>query len=147
MSQDNGMATLRSDERNDAPTLRIGELSRLSGRSVYTIRWYESQHLMPGAARDAGGQRRFSQAHVEWLGLIDRLRASGMTVRDMQAYARLVRQGKPALAECRLMLQQHRERVQQRADELHEALGLVDKKIALYEKWIARAAPARQAGR
>src|SRR6266498_10868 len=109
------MATSSTPGRHDAPTLRIGELSRLSGRSVHTIRWYESQNLMPGAARDAGGQRRFSQAHVEWLGLIDRLRASGMSVRDMQAYARLVRQGKPALIECRQMLQQHRERVQQRA--------------------------------
>jgi len=37
------------------------------------------------------------------------------------------------------MLQQHRERVQQRAAELDAALSLVDKKIALYDKWIARA--------
>src|SRR3990167_6315647 len=67
----------------DTPTLRIGELARLSGRSVHTIRWYEAQHLMPGAARDAGGRRVFSQAHVQWLGLLSRLRASGMSVRDM----------------------------------------------------------------
>ena len=141
MRQDSGMATLASIHTPAAPTLRIGELSRLSGRSVHTIRWYESQNLMPGAARDAGGQRRFSQDHVAWLGLIDRLRASGMSVRDMQAYARLVRQGKPALAECRHMLQQHREKVRQRALELEAALALVDTKIALYDKWIARAEP------
>jgi DNA-binding transcriptional MerR regulator len=122
------------------PRLRIGELARLSGRSVHTIRWYEAQHLMPGAARDAGGRRVFSQAHVEWLGLLSRLRASGMSIRDMQAYARLVRQGKPALADCRRLLQAHREKVEQRAAELRQALALVDRKIALYDQWLARRA-------
>ena len=121
------------------PRLHIGELARLSGRSVHTIRWYEAQHLMPGAARDAGGRRMFSQAHVEWLALLDRLRASGMSIRDMQAYARLVRQGKPALADCRRMLQSHREKVEQRAADLRQALALVDRKIALYDQWLARA--------
>lgn len=134
------MATSAPFPPSTTPTLRIGELARLSGRSVHTIRWYEAQRLMPGAARDAGGRRVFSQAHVEWLGLISRLRASGMSVRDMQAYARLVRQGKAALADCRELLLQHRVKVQQRADELREAVALVDHKIAMYDKWIARAA-------
>jgi hypothetical protein len=56
---------------NPVPHLRIGELARLSGRSVHTIRWYEAQSLMPGAARDAGGRRVFSQAHVDWLELME----------------------------------------------------------------------------
>ena len=123
----------------ETPTLRISELARLSGRSTHTIRWYEAQHLMPGAARDAGGRRMFSQAHVDWLGLLGRLRDSGMSVRDMQAFTRLVRQGKASLADCRRMLQDHRVKVQQRADELGEALALVDHKIGLYDKWLARA--------
>jgi DNA-binding transcriptional MerR regulator len=134
------MVTSTSLLLQDTPTLRIGELSRLSGRSIYTIRWYEAQRLMPGAARDAGGRRVFSQAHVAWLALLDRLRASGMSVRDMQAYARGVRQGKPALAECREMLAQHRLTVQRRTEELRAAAALMDHKIALYDKWLARAA-------
>ncbi len=134
------MATSTPLLMQDTPTMHISELSRLSGRSVHTIRWYEAQRLMPGAARDAGGRRVFSQAHVEWLALLDRLRASGMSVRDMQAYARGVRQGKPALAECREMLAQHRLKVQQRAEELRAAAALMDHKIAMYDKWLARAA-------
>jgi DNA-binding transcriptional MerR regulator len=46
-------------------TMKIGELARLSGRSVHTIRWYEAQGLMPGAAREAGGRRVFSAVHVD----------------------------------------------------------------------------------
>lgn len=121
-----------------APTLRIGELARLSGRSIYTIRWYEAQRLMPGAARDGAGRRMFSQAHVEWLGLIERLRASGMSIRDMQAYARLVQQGKSTLAECRALLVAHREKVRQRVQELGAAADLLDRKIAMYDVWLGR---------
>ena len=124
---------------SDTPTLKIGQLAKLSGRSIHAIRWYEAQRLMPGAARDAGGRRLFSQRHVEWLALLDRLRKSSMSVRKMQAYAALVQKGKPALADCRAALLAHREDVQRRAQELNEALALVDRKIALYDEWIARA--------
>ena len=36
---------------------RIGTLATRSGRSIHTIRWYESQGLIPGVERDAGGRR------------------------------------------------------------------------------------------
>lgn len=130
----------RRPRPDTTPRLRIGELARRSGRSAHTIRWYESQRLLPGAARDAGGRRLFSEAHVEWLALLDRLRGTGMSVRDMQAYARLVRQGKATLGDCRDLLAAHRERVQARVDELQAALELMDHKLAMYDRWIARAA-------
>lgn len=130
----------RRPRPDTTPRLRIGELARRSGRSAHTIRWYESQRLLPGAARDGGGRRLFSEAHVEWLALLDRLRGTGMSVRDMQAYARLVRQGKATLGDCRDLLAAHRERVRARVDELQAALDLMDHKLAMYDRWIARAA-------
>jgi len=123
------------------PSLRVGELARLSGRSVHTIRWYEAQSLMPGAARDAAGRRVFSQAHVDWLELLTRLRASGMSIRQMQAYARQVRQGKATLAARQALLREHRERVEGRVQELKQALALIDRKVALYDKWISKHGP------
>jgi DNA-binding transcriptional MerR regulator len=125
-------------------TLRIGELARLSGRSVHTIRWYEAQSLMPGAARDAGGRRIFSQAHVEWLELMTRLRASGMSIRQMQAYARQVRAGKSTLAARQQLLLEHRAQVEAQVNELRDALSLIDKKVQLYGKWIKRHAGVPQ---
>jgi DNA-binding transcriptional MerR regulator len=122
----------------DSPHLRIGELARLSGRSVHTIRWYEAQQLMPGAARDAAGRRLFSQAHVDWLELMDRLRSSGMSIRQMQTYARQVRQGKATLGTRQALLREHRERVQAQMQELQQALDLIDRKIELYGRWIAK---------
>jgi len=118
--------------------MRIGELARLSGRSVHTIRWYEAQHLMPGAARDAAGRRVFSQAHVDWLELMARLRSSGMSIRQMQAYARQVREGKSTLAARRQLLLEHRQRVQAQVADLNASLALLDRKVALYGGWIRK---------
>lgn len=125
----------------DSPHLRIGELARLSGRSVHTIRWYEAQQLMPGAARDPAGRRLFSQAHVDWLELMDRLRSSGMSIREMQAYARQVRHGKATLGARQALLRDHRQRVQARLQELQQALDLIDRKVALYGRWIRKHGP------
>lgn len=121
--------------------MHIGELARLSGRSVHTIRWYEAQNLMPGAARDAGGRRVFTAAHVDWLELLTRLRASGMSIRQMQAYARQVRQGKATLAARQALLREHRQRVEGQVQELQQALALIDRKVALYDKWISKHGP------
>src|SRR5215470_14698371 len=54
--------------------LHIGDISSRTGRSVHTIRWYERQGLIPGVCRDGGGRRVYSDYHVGWLDLMERLR-------------------------------------------------------------------------
>ncbi|MBX3619210.1 MAG: MerR family transcriptional regulator [Rhizobacter sp.] len=116
--------------------LPIGALARSSGRSVHTIRWYEAQGLMPGVQRDGGGRRLYTAQHIEWLDLMVRLRATGMSIAKMRRYATLVRQGKPALAERRALLQAHRGEVLARIEEWHQALALLDDKIEFYGEWL-----------
>ena len=79
--------------------LRIGKLARLTGRSVHTIRWYESQRLIPGVRRDPQGRRVYHEQHVEWLALLERLRRSGMSIKELRDYASMVRKGSASLRE------------------------------------------------
>lgn len=118
--------------------LSIGQLSKATGRSVYTIRWYESQGLMPGVQRDAGGRRVYSDRHVGWLSLMVRLRASGMSIAQMRCYAALTGHGKAALTQRRELLQAHRLDVLARIEEWQTALGLLDDKIGFYGQWLAQ---------
>lgn len=125
------------------PRLRIGELAARSGRSVHAIRWYEAQGLMPGVHRDAGGRRIYSERHVGWLELLDRLRCTGMSIKEMQHYTLLVQQGPATLEQRRQLLRAHRERVEQRIAEWSAALALIDRKLEFYDDWIeAGAMPA-----
>lgn len=117
--------------------LRIGELARRSGRTAHTLRWYESQGLVPGVQRDAGGRRVYNEQHVAWLDLVDRLRHTGMSVAEIRRYAELVEKGKKTAAERRQLLAAHRLVVEEKIRGWTDALNLIDRKIEFYDEWMA----------
>lgn len=58
----------------------IGELSRLTGVKVPTIRYYEQVGLMPVPPRSAGWQRRYGSAEVDRLNFIRHSRELGFEI-------------------------------------------------------------------
>jgi DNA-binding transcriptional MerR regulator len=117
--------------------LHIGKLAARTGRSVHAIRWYETQGLIPGVARDGGGRRVYTERHVGWLEFIDRLRLTGMSVAQMREYAALVTQGKTTLKRQQELLRSHRVRVKATIAEWTAALKLLDHKIEFYGEWLS----------
>ena len=115
--------------------LRIGELARRTGRSVHTIRWYEQQGLLPPVPR-LGTHRLYSNRHVEWLELMDRLRLSGMPIAELRRYTALAQRGASNLEATRAVLLAHRERVDAQIAQWKQARKLVDAKIAFYTLWM-----------
>jgi DNA-binding transcriptional MerR regulator len=116
--------------------LRIGEVASRTGRSVHTIRWYEQQGLLPGVARDAAGRRVYSEYHVGWLDLMERLRCTGMSITQMREYTTLAKQGAAALPQRRALLAKHQLRVRESIARWSEALTLVDAKVEFYDEWM-----------
>jgi DNA-binding transcriptional MerR regulator len=121
----------------NAATLLIGALAARTGRSIDTIRWYEAQGLIPGVVRDGGGRRVYTERHVGWLQLIDRLRRSGMSIAEMRRYTALVKLGRSTLAQRRALLAAHRARIVEVIAEHRAALKLIDGKVDFYDAWIA----------
>jgi DNA-binding transcriptional MerR regulator len=115
----------------------IGELATRTGRTVHAIRWYETQGLVPGVARDDGGRRLYGELHVGWLDLMERLRRTGMSIAEMREYTALALQGKATLQQRRDMLAAHRARVTETIADWKKALTLVDRKIDFYDAWMA----------
>ena len=68
-------------------TWTIGEAAEKCGLSQHTLRWYERIGLLAPIARGSDGRRRFSDADLDWLSLLTKLRATGMPVRNMQRCA------------------------------------------------------------
>lgn len=117
-------------------SLRIGELSARSGRTIHAIRWYETQGLIPGVVRDTAGRRVYNERHVNWLDLMERLRRTGMSIAEMRAYTALVKQGRVTLKQRQEMLYAHRTRVLETIAEWTVALKLIDSKIDYYGEWL-----------
>lgn len=121
----------------DTEPFRIGALATRSGRSIHTIRWYETQGLIPGVARDAGGRRVYVEQHVGWLQLMERLRHTGMSIAEMREYTALVKAGRATLQQRRDMLAAHRVHVLETIRRQRAALQLIDAKVGFYDEWIA----------
>jgi len=115
--------------------LRIGELAERTGHSVHTIRWYEAQGLLPTVPRQ-GAHRVYSNRHVEWLELMNRLRQSGMSVAELRNYTALAQRGGAALEQTRALLIAHKAQVESRIAEWQRARRLIDEKIAFYTEWL-----------
>jgi len=64
--------------------MRIGQLAEQSGVSIQTLRFYEREHLLPTAARTAGGYRQYSARDLEIVQTIKRLQRFGCTLREVR---------------------------------------------------------------
>ena len=117
--------------------LHIGEVARRTGRSIHTIRWYERQGLIPGVLRDQGGRRVYSEHHVGWLELMERLRYTGMPIAQMREFTALVQNGGTTLKHRRALLAAHQARMQETIARWTDALALIDAKIEFYDEWVA----------
>src|SRR5262245_16144444 len=60
-----------------AEDLTIGALAKRAATKVQTIRFYESEGLMPEPSRSEGGQRRYAKAHADRLAFIRHARELG----------------------------------------------------------------------
>ena len=76
--------------------MRIGELARRGACDVETVRFYEREHLLDPAAREANGYRRYSEAHLTQLNFIRHCRSLGIGLADVRTLRRF--QADPDLA-------------------------------------------------
>ena len=111
----------------------IQEVTQATGLSAHTLRYYERIGLIHPIEREENTRRRYTQDDIGWIDFLLKLRAIGMSIRDMQRYAGLQRQGDETLPERLEMLRSLRDRVEAHIDELNEHLKLIHYKIDIYQ--------------
>jgi Cd(II)/Pb(II)-responsive transcriptional regulator len=68
--------------------MKIGELARLVGTNVETIRYYERDGLLPEISRTEGNYRIYGEAHAERLSFIRNCRSLDMTLDEIRVLLR-----------------------------------------------------------
>jgi DNA-binding transcriptional MerR regulator len=117
--------------------LTIQEVSRRSGLSEPTLRYYEEAGLLGPIERDErSGHRRYGSADLDTVEVLACLRAVGMGIDDMRAYLANRRIGRSRAAEQRDLLLRHAERVEAEIAAQQVRLGYLREKAVL---WDARA--------
>lgn len=111
----------------------IGEMARMLGVAPSTLRYYEKEGLLPNVERTSGGGRRFTDKDFEWFYVIDCLKCSGLSIKDIREYLHLAGEG-DATIDARLeMLARQREIVRGQMEQLQKTLDLLNYKCWFYE--------------
>ncbi|MBL8131494.1 MAG: MerR family transcriptional regulator [Anaerolineae bacterium] len=112
--------------------LTIQQVADATGLTEHTLRYYERIGLIHPIPRAGNTHRRYTTDDIGWIQFLMKLRATGMSIQDMQRYAALQRQGDETLAERVTMLRTLEQEVVAHMAELEEHLKLIRYKIDLY---------------
>jgi DNA-binding transcriptional MerR regulator len=118
-------------------TLTIRAVSRQSGLSGPTLRYYEEIGLIGPVDRDASsGHRRYRPEDLDVLQALSCMRALGVSIEDMRVYQANRGRGNDAAAEQRDLLLRHAQRIEAEIAAQCTRLDYLRAKAAL---WDARA--------
>ena len=117
--------------------LTIQDVSRRSGLSEPTLRYYEQVGLIGPVERDeSSGHRRYREDDVDTLQALACLRAMGVGIEDMRTYQANRARGHEAAGEQRELLLRHAQRIEGEIETLRTHLDYLRAKAVL---WDARA--------
>lgn len=121
----------------DPPGLTVSQMALVTGLSAHTLRYYERAGLIASVGRNPGNQRRYSEADVEWLRFLLRLRETGMAISQMRVYAELRAQGDGTVSARLDLLQAHQAGLREQIATLRQHEKALESKIATYRADLA----------
>ena len=87
--------------------ITIGELAKLTGVKVVTIRFYEQSGLLPVPRRTEGNYRSYRTEHIQRLQFIRRLKGLGFTLDQVRDLLRLASDKTRSCGEVDRMTNEH----------------------------------------
>lgn len=108
----------------------IGQLAKLAGTKVQTIRYYEQKQLLDEPIRTEGGQRRYSQTALDRLTFIRHGRELGFSLGDIRELLSLSGDAERSCAQVDAIAKQHLELVNSRLKRLKSLQGELKRMIS-----------------
>jgi Cd(II)/Pb(II)-responsive transcriptional regulator len=98
--------------------MKIGELAKLTGCSVQTIRYYEAEKLLPSTRRSEGNFRLYDGASAEQLVFIKLCRGLDLSLSEIRQLLILKRSPNAQCDDVNRMIEVHIQQVESRIREL-----------------------------
>lgn len=113
----------------------VGEMAKILHIPASTLRYYDKEGLLPFVERSSGGIRMFTDKDYEWLKVIECLKQSGLSIKEIRHFIDMAMQGDESSLKKRLALfQARRDAVKKQMREMEETLALLDFKCWYYEQ-------------
>lgn len=111
----------------------ISEAAQKSGITASTIRYYEKEGLLPGIKRNKNGIRSFNDEDLQSLRIIECLKATGMSIKDIHKFIDLCAEGDNSLQERYKLFLERKSAVQKQIEELKDVEKVIDFKCWYYQ--------------
>ena len=115
----------------------IGEMAKKMQVAPSTLRYYDKEGLLPFVERSEGGIRMFKETDFEWLSIIECLKKTGMSIKDIKVFIDWCIEGDVTIDQRLALIDQQREKVLAQIQQLQETLQTLD-----YKHWYYQTAQA-----
>jgi DNA-binding transcriptional MerR regulator len=114
-------------------TYSIGEVAKELSLTVYTLRYYDKEGLMPFVDRTPSGTRVFNESDIEALKIIECLKSTGMPIKEIKAFIDWCSEGDSTLKQRYEMFIERKASVEAQMEELKKTMDLIDHKCLYYK--------------
>lgn len=111
----------------------IGEVSKLTGLSVPTLRYYDKEGLIPNINRNENGLRDFTEQDLGTIHIVTCIKGAGASIREIKEYMDLCQLGDSTLELRKQFFIEKKRDVEEQMQELTEIMKTVEMKIKYYE--------------
>ncbi|HCC07258.1 MAG TPA: MerR family transcriptional regulator [Clostridiales bacterium] len=111
----------------------VSEVSKKMNISPHTLRFYAKEGLLPFIERSKSGIRMFKDVDFESLNMIECLKKSGMSIKDIRTFMEWCAQGDETIDQRLSMFREQQKKVTEQIAELHETLNMLKYKCWYYE--------------
>ncbi len=98
----------------------IIEVSRQTGVSSHTLRFWAKKGCFPFVEKDKNGVKYFSKSDVEWVNWVVCLRQIGMSIEDIKTYINLAHKGIQTAKQRQAMLTKQQESLKKQIKQLQK---------------------------
>lgn len=111
----------------------IGEVSKLTGLSVPTLRYYDKEGLIPNINRNENGLRDFTEQDLGTINIVTCIKGAGASIREIKEYMDLCKLGDSTLEARKQFFIEKKRDVEEQMKHLSEIMKSVEMKIKYYE--------------
>ncbi|MGD6795507.1 MerR family transcriptional regulator [Metabacillus indicus] len=114
-------------------TYSIGEAAKELNLTVYTLRYYDKEGLMPFIERTSTGTRVFKESDIEALRIIECLKSTGMPIKEIKAFIDWCSEGDSTLQQRYEMFIERKASVEAQIEELKKTMEIIHHKCWYYK--------------
>ncbi|MEL7623152.1 MAG: MerR family transcriptional regulator [Clostridiales bacterium] len=111
----------------------IGQVAKSTGIAISTLRYYDREGLFPNMERSGGGIRRFSDREIETLGIIECLKNSGLSIKEIKLFLDWCQEGDSSLQKRRDLFYERLAAVTKQMEELKKTMNTLRFKCWYYD--------------